>query len=291
MAIHYPSDSVPDLEANDNTLERQVGTMLLDTTTGLLWWSANALVPDYRPVGTAGNIDIAVGYTLTFDSGDLTFTPDGTNVEIDGTGLALWHADAFAIVNPLDTTMRLQFSTGLIPTGTTRTVWFNNINYVVGGQLYAGASSPLTNIAVPTVFDNPYVYPGNTTGFRTTLRITAICRSDSFNAGDTHTYSLQLNDSGGVQTVVTSTPVNGVPGERCVLQGTITFQASAAVAAGPAQFLSHWTSGAAYTMGPAAGPLLNYDTTNDITIQVEVTHSAQSPANISVVEQLIVEIC
>jgi len=53
-------------------------TTLYVNTNGITAWSALTVV--------GGAVDIATGLALTFDTGDLVFTSDGTNVAVTGTG-------------------------------------------------------------------------------------------------------------------------------------------------------------------------------------------------------------
>lgn len=71
--------------ATDGLPARPIGTMVLDQTTGFLYWSTNATIATYLGVGVTGNVNIPVGSTLTFDTTDLVLTPDGTDVIVTGT--------------------------------------------------------------------------------------------------------------------------------------------------------------------------------------------------------------
>jgi len=68
MACFFKSHSVAAAVADLLTLARPVGTMVLNETTGVLSWSTAAGAATYAGVAIDGNVNIASGSTLTFDT-------------------------------------------------------------------------------------------------------------------------------------------------------------------------------------------------------------------------------
>ena len=233
---------------------------------------------------------------VNFGTGkDLIITPDGTNVVFSNTAaaLALWHDDVFTLADPADTTKRARFDAGPVTAAALRVTTLQDISLVTEGRVSASIadSTVLTSLAVPTLFDVTSVIAANTCKAGTTLRITAICRSASVNAGDLLSYTLQINDGGGADNLVASTPLNVGLNNRVLLEGTISFRAApGAAVAGSGYFGSQDLSVGAETSGPAAGVVLTYATNAALTVQVLCTHNANNAGNQSFLEKLVIEI-
>jgi len=269
----------------------------------------------------AGGIVAAVPYTvndastINFGTGgaDLTMTADTAGMTVDGTGPLI--IDGAAVNLRLNDNRVIEFgdggadylftadTTGVTATGTgpltvqTPITTTNGIAAgtakVVGGRSYASVadSTVVTAIAAPTATDTTFVIPADTFLAGSMLKIVAICRSIAVNAADTIQYSLRMEDGGGAEVLVASTAANVGANNRVRLEGTTVFRAAPGAAVGSSSaYVSHDNSVAAYTMGPAAGAVVAYNTAAAITIDVLVTHSANNAGNQSVLESLYVEV-
>jgi hypothetical protein len=298
-ASRFPQGVVID---GTQAIARPVGTLIHDTVTGTICRSTNALAPAYTQLAMPGVIGDAG--VQTWGTGlDVTFTADGVNLVIAqgaGAGLALFYDNCFTIGDPAAPTQRASFDCGLVTAGQNRRVNFQDIDLTFVGRLYSSVadSTTLTALGAPTAFDVTYAVPQNTLKAGTKLRIRAIVRSIGFNAADTHTYALRMNDGGGADVWVTATAVAaagiGANG-RVTIEGQITFRAApGAAVGGSGTFLAYSNVAllADAVMGPAAGGVFTFATNaaGGILIDVLATHSANSAGNQSVLESLTVDI-
>ena len=238
---------------------------------GVLYRSTNATVATYVPINSAGSLVVGDSQTLTFgDGSDIVYTPDGTNVDVTGTG-------------EMQYAVRMTTTDG-VASGTAKRI--GGISFVSTAD-----SSTLTSLTAPTPFDVTYAIPANTLKAGSVLKIRAVCRSISVNGADTLQYTLRLNDGGGADVMVASTALNVGANNRVLLEGWLIARAAPGAAVATSSFFeASDLSIGARTAGPAAGAPIAMATNAAITVDVLCTHSASSASNQSVLESLIVEV-